>query len=152
MKYVVLNNEILNDNAAFKDAIQTALDEGIYKTFYLGRTAEEKATLEYYLAMPDMHRFKMVDVDQVDVIVVTTEHEHLFDDFIIALQYHNGASNILDNAIEYQGSDADEVYSYLSDLKASGEPLFKNLDTVAKIELETVLTRKVLRMVIDGKF
>lgn len=152
MKYVVLNREILNNNEAFKDAIQTALDKGFYKTFYLGRTAEEKATLEYYLAMPDMHHFKMVDVDQVDVIVVITDLEHLFDNFIIALQSYNGASKSLENTIEDLGIDADEVYSYLSDLKASSEVLLKNLDTIAKIELETVLLRRVQRMVIDGKF
>ena len=152
MKYVVLNKELLNSTAAFKDAVQTALDKGFYKTFYLGRTAEEKATLEYYLAMPDMHRFIMVDVGQVDVIIVTTDQEHLFDDFIITLQTYNGVSKSLENTIEDFGIDADEVYSYLSDLKASSELLHKNLDTIARIELETVLTRKVLRMVIDGKF
>ena len=152
MKYVVLNKELLNDDTAFKTAVQTALDKGFYKTFYLGRTAEEKATLEYYLAMPDMHRFKMVNVDQVDVIVISTEQEHVFDDFIITLQTYNGVSKSLENTIEDMQADADEVYSYLSDLKASSELILKNLDTIARIELETVLTRKVLRMVIDGKF
>lgn len=152
MKYVVLNKEVLNDNAAIKDAVNTALDEGIYKTFYLGMPVEEKATLEYYLAMPDMNHFKMVDVGQADVIVVTTDREHLFDDFVIALQFRNGISKSLENTIQDFDTDADEVYSYLSELKASSEVLLKNLDTVARIELETVLTRKVLRMVIDGKF
>ena len=151
MKYVVLNKEVLNDNAVLT-AVQTALDEGIYKTFYLGRTAEEKETLEYYLAMPDMKHFKMVNVGQQDVIVVITDQEHLFDGFIISLQHYNAASASLDNTIEDMEADADEVYSYLSDLKASSELLLKNLDTVAKIELETVLLRRVLRMVIDGKF
>lgn len=152
MKYVVINNDQWNDNELnliLEDAIKT----NRYKCCYVGvNPRAENTEFEYYLLMPDMCKFRMGEANHQNVIAVPAQYEHEFDDFIIALQSHNGASNILDNAVEYQGCDADEVYSYLSDLKASSELLLKNLDTIAKIELETVLTRKVLRMVIDGKF
>lgn len=151
MKYVVINNDKWNSN--LNTVLEDAVKNNRYKCCYVGLDPrEENSEFEYYLSLPDMLKFRMDEVNHQNVIAVPARYEYEFDAFIIALSNYVSISKSLENTIEDIGANEDEVYSYLSDLKAGSELLLKNLDTIARIELETVLTRKVLRMTIDGKF